>query len=60
MKGIHEVCGEDLSEDEFLQKSYQQLQTLGINPKKMLAGLKRDRDRTPSTCHCCHDSSVGG
>ncbi|MBE8190571.1 MAG: type I-MYXAN CRISPR-associated protein Cas6/Cmx6 [Candidatus Thioglobus sp.] len=36
------VCGEDLSEDEFLQKSYQQLQTLGINPKKMLAGLKRE------------------
>jgi CRISPR-associated protein Cas6 len=35
------ACGKGLSEDEFLQLSYEQLKGLGIHPKKMMAGLTR-------------------
>jgi hypothetical protein len=35
------VCDKNASEETFLQTSFTQLQALGIQPKKMMAGLKR-------------------
>jgi hypothetical protein len=35
------ACDENASENDFLQTSFQQLQVLGIQPKKMLVGLER-------------------
>jgi CRISPR-associated protein Cas6 len=35
------ACDENDSENDFLQTSFQQLQVLGIQPKKMLVGLER-------------------
>jgi len=35
------ACNENASEDDFLQNSFQQIQALGIHPKKMMAGLER-------------------
>jgi hypothetical protein len=37
----HIACDKDASEETFLQTSFEQLQALGIQPKKMMAGLKR-------------------
>lgn len=37
----HIVCDENASEETFLQTSFVQLQALEIQPKKMMAGLKR-------------------
>ena len=37
----HIVCDKNASEETFLQTSFAQLQALGIQPKKMMAGLKR-------------------
>lgn len=37
----HVACEKELSEDDFLQKSYEQLKELDIHPKKMMAGLTR-------------------
>lgn len=37
-KGV--VCKADMSENDFLQQCYQELQDLGIQVKKMLAGLE--------------------
>jgi CRISPR-associated protein Cas6 len=37
----HIVCDKHVSEETFLQTSFVQLQVLGIQPKKMMAGLKR-------------------
>ncbi|CAC9438602.1 FIG01199507: hypothetical protein [uncultured Gammaproteobacteria bacterium] len=37
----HIVCDKNASEETFLQTSFTQLQALGIQPKKMMAGLKR-------------------
>ncbi|HIE77888.1 MAG TPA: type I-MYXAN CRISPR-associated protein Cas6/Cmx6 [Candidatus Thioglobus sp.] len=34
-------CNEGLSEDEFLQKSYEQLKEIGVSANKMMAGLER-------------------
>ena len=36
------ACDKELSEDDFLQDAYNQLQALGIHPKKMMAGLERN------------------
>jgi CRISPR-associated protein Cas6 len=35
------ACDENASEEDFLQASFDQLQALGIHPKKMMAGLER-------------------
>jgi CRISPR-associated protein Cas6 len=35
------ACDEDASEEDFLQTSFDQLQVLGIHPKKMMSGLER-------------------
>jgi CRISPR-associated protein Cas6 len=35
------ACDENASEEDFLQTSFDQLQALGIHPKKMMAGLER-------------------
>ena len=35
------ACNENASEDDFLQNSFQEIQALGIHPKKMMAGLER-------------------
>ncbi len=45
------VCDAQLSETEFLQECYQQLQALGITPKKMMAGLKRSIKTAHETLH---------
>ncbi len=37
----HIACDENTSEGDFLQTSFAQFQALGIQPKKMMAGLKR-------------------
>jgi hypothetical protein len=37
----HIVWDKNASEETFLQTSFTQLQALGIQPKKMMAGLKR-------------------
>lgn len=36
------ACNVKMSEDDFLQTCYKQLQTLDITPKKMLAGLQKN------------------
>lgn len=36
------VCDEKLSEDDFLQNCHEQLQSLNITPKKMMAGLTKN------------------
>jgi len=35
------ACDSQLDENEFLEVSFNQLKTLGIHPKKMMAGLER-------------------
>lgn len=36
------ACGVQMSEDDFLQTCYQQLQEINITPKKMMAGLQKN------------------
>ena len=45
------ACQEGASEDEFLQTSFNQLQALGIQPKKMMAGLERKITTPSQTIH---------
>ena len=47
----HVVCNEYVSEKEFLQTSFTQLQALDIQPKKMMAGLKRSISTADGTIH---------
>lgn len=37
----HVACDESVSEEQFLQTAFAQLQALGIQPKKMMAGLQK-------------------
>jgi hypothetical protein len=56
----HIMCDKNASEETFLQTSFTQLQALGIQPKKMMAGLKRKGSKSqihgfvPSHCHQPH------
>lgn len=45
------ACKEGASEEEFLQTSFNQLQDLGIQPKKMMAGLERKITTPTQTIH---------
>ena len=45
------ACQEGASEDAFLQTSFNQLQALGIQPKKMMAGLERKITTPSQTIH---------
>ena len=45
------ACEKDSSEEDFLQTSYNQLQSLGILPKKMMAGLERKIQTPDGTIH---------
>lgn len=45
------ACEKDSSEEQFLQTSYNQLQSLGIQPKKMMAGLERNIKTPDGTIH---------
>jgi CRISPR-associated protein Cas6 len=45
------VAPQELSEDDFLQYCYQELQKLGIQPKKMLVGLPDSFKTNNSTLH---------
>ncbi len=45
------ACEKDSSEEDFLQTSYNQLQSLGIQPKKMMAGLERKIQTPNGTIH---------
>ncbi|HIM58781.1 MAG TPA: type I-MYXAN CRISPR-associated protein Cas6/Cmx6 [Psychromonas hadalis] len=45
------ACDKNASENDFLQTSFQQLQALGIQPKKMMAGLKRKIQTPDGTIH---------
>lgn len=45
------ACDARFNENEFLEKSYNQLQTLGITPKKMMAGLKNTIKTPENTIH---------
>jgi CRISPR-associated protein Cas6 len=36
------ACDEEISENEFLQNSFNQLKDIGVNAKKMLAGMQRN------------------
>ncbi len=47
----HIACDENTSEEDFLQTSFMQLQTLGIQPKKMMVGLKRKISTLNSVIH---------
>jgi len=47
----HVACDEKLSEEDFLKNSYNQLQALGITPKKMMAGLERSIKTPGGTIH---------
>lgn len=45
------ACDENTSEEQFLQTSHAQLQALGIQPKKMMAGLQRNISTPNSIIH---------
>ena len=45
------ACQEGASEDAFLQTAFNQLQALGIQPKKMMAGLERKITTPSQTIH---------
>ncbi|SMM99090.1 FIG01199507: hypothetical protein [uncultured Candidatus Thioglobus sp.] len=45
------ACDENVSEEEFLQTSHAQLQALGIQPKKMMAGLQRNISTPDGAIH---------
>jgi CRISPR-associated protein Cas6 len=45
------ACDENASEEEFLQASFTQLKALGIQRKKMMAGLKRRISTTDGIIH---------
>ncbi|SFV85762.1 FIG01199507: hypothetical protein [hydrothermal vent metagenome] len=47
----HVACDKDDSEEKFLQNSFDQLQALGIQPKKMMAGLQRSISTPNGTIH---------
>ncbi|AYQ56654.1 FIG01199507: hypothetical protein [Bathymodiolus thermophilus thioautotrophic gill symbiont] len=47
----HIACDKNASEEKFLQTSFTQLQALGIQPKKMMAGLKRSISTPNGTIH---------
>ncbi|RUA07138.1 MAG: type I-MYXAN CRISPR-associated protein Cas6/Cmx6 [Gammaproteobacteria bacterium] len=45
------ACDKGVSEEAFLQTSFNQLQALGIQPKKMMAGLERNTETPNGTIH---------
>ncbi len=47
----HVACDKSASEEEFLQVAFTQLQVLGIQPKKMMAGLQRSITTPDGTIH---------
>uniref|UniRef100_UPI0034DEF75F type I-MYXAN CRISPR-associated protein Cas6/Cmx6 n=1 Tax=Candidatus Thiodubiliella endoseptemdiera TaxID=2738886 RepID=UPI0034DEF75F len=47
----HVACDKSASEEEFLQVAFTQLQALGIQPKKMMAGLQRSITTPDGTIH---------